>query len=112
MSDESLDGAVVAGSSNAAIGLAEAWEIVAGGGSALDAVEAATRIVEDNEADHSVGYASYPNLVGDVELDASIMDGEQRRVGAVGALRGFRHPVTVARAVMDRLPHTFLVGEG
>ncbi len=104
--------ATVAGSSNAAIGLPAAWEILSAGGSALDAVEAAARIVEDDEADHGVGYAGLPNLLGEVELDASIMDGARRRVGAVGALRGFRHPVSVARSVMERLPHTFLVGEG
>ncbi|MEU9888396.1 N(4)-(beta-N-acetylglucosaminyl)-L-asparaginase [Sphaerisporangium sp. NPDC051011] len=107
-----LDGVVVAGSHNAAIGLQEAWRILAAGGTALDAVEAATRVVEDNEADHSVGYAGYPNLLGEVELDASIMDGARRRVGAVGALKGYRHPITVARAIMEHLPHTFLVGEG
>ncbi|MFF0147615.1 beta-aspartyl-peptidase (threonine type) [Amycolatopsis sulphurea] len=108
----SLDGVVVAGSHNAAIGLPAAWRLLAAGESALDAVEAATRLVEDNEADHSVGYAGYPNLVGEVELDASIMDGRDRRVGAVGALKGHRHPVSVARAVMEQLPHAFLVGAG
>jgi beta-aspartyl-peptidase (threonine type) len=75
-------------------------------------VEAATRLVEDNEQDHSVGYAGYPNLLGEVQLDAGIMDGARRRVGAVGALQGYRHPISVARAVMERLPHVFLVGEG
>ena len=104
--------AVVAGSHNAAIGLPAAWDILAGGGTALDAVEAATRIVEDNEQDHSVGYAGYPNLLGEVQSDAAIMDGAARRVGAVGALQGYRHPISVARGVMDRLPHVFLVGEG
>lgn len=104
--------AVVAGSHNAEIGLPAAWEILSRGGRAIDAVEAAIRIVEDNEADHSVGYAGYPNLLGDVQLDAAIMDGANRRVGAVGALEGHRHPITVARAVMDRLPHNFLVGAG
>ncbi|WP_432990856.1 N(4)-(beta-N-acetylglucosaminyl)-L-asparaginase [Dactylosporangium sp. CA-233914] len=104
--------AVVAGSHNAEIGLPAAWEILAAGGSAVDAVEAATRLVEDNPADHSVGYTGYPNLLGEVQLDAAIMDGANRRVGAVGAIAGYRHPVTVARAVMEKLPHTFLVGEG
>ncbi|MFB6784720.1 isoaspartyl peptidase/L-asparaginase [Streptomyces sp. NPDC056352] len=107
-----LNGAVIAGSHNAAVGLPAAWEILAAGGTAVDAVEAATRLVEDNAADHSVGYAGYPNLLGEVELDASIMDGSDRRVGAVGALKGHRHPVSVARAVMEQLPHAFLVGEG
>lgn len=103
---------VVAGSHKAEIGLPAAWEILESGGSALDAVEAATRIVEDNELDHSVGYAGYPNLLGNVQLDAAIMSGADRRVGAVGALEGYRHAISVARQVMDRLPHNLLVGEG
>jgi beta-aspartyl-peptidase (threonine type) len=82
------------------------------GGSALDAVEAATRLVEDNPDDHTVGYGGYPNLLGQVELDASIMDGATLRAGAVGALRGFRHPISVARRVMEDLPHVMLAGDG
>src|SRR5205814_9896615 len=99
-------------SSNGDIGLPIAWNILRPGGSAIDAVEAATRIVEDNPADHSVGYGGYPNLLGEVELDASIMDGTTLRAGAVGALRGYRHPISVARRVMDELPHVMLAGEG
>ncbi|GAB3596916.1 isoaspartyl peptidase/L-asparaginase [Microbacterium tumbae] len=112
MRTDQLDGVVIAGSHNAEIGLPAGWEVLAAGGSALDAVEAATRVIEDNELDHSVGYTGFPNLIGDVQLDAAIMDGAARRVGAVGALEGYRHPITVARAVMDKLPHVFLVGEG
>jgi beta-aspartyl-peptidase (threonine type) len=89
-----------------------AWAILAAGGSALDAVEAGTRLVEDNPADHSVGYGGYPNLLGEVELDASIMDGTTLRAGAVGALRGYRHAISVARRVMAELPHVLLVGDG
>jgi beta-aspartyl-peptidase (threonine type) len=103
---------IIIASSNGDIGLPAAWEILARGGSALDSVEAATRLVEDNPADHSVGYGGYPNLLGEVELDASIMDGTTRRSGAVGALRGYRHAISVARRVMDDLPHVMLVGEG
>jgi len=103
---------IIIASSNGAIGMPAAWEILQGGGSALDAVEAATRIVEDNPDDHSVGYSGYPNLVGEVELDASIMDGATRRAGAVGALRGYRHPISVARRVMEELPHVMLAGVG
>jgi beta-aspartyl-peptidase (threonine type) len=103
---------IIIASSNGDIGLPAAWEILASGGTALDAVEAATRIVEDNPADHSVGYGGYPNLLGEVELDASIMDGTTLRAGAVGALRGYRHPISVARRVMDELPHVMLAGEG
>jgi L-asparaginase / beta-aspartyl-peptidase len=103
---------IIIASSNGAIGMSAAWEILHGGGSALDAVEAATRLVEDNPDDHSVGYGGYPNLVGEVELDASIMEGTTRRGGAVGGLRGYRHPITLARRVMEDLPHVMLVGAG
>lgn len=103
---------IVIASSNGQVGIDAAWDVLARGGSALDAVEAGTRLVEDNPDDHSVGYGGYPNLLGQVELDASIMDGATRRSGAVGAVRGYRHPVTLARRVMEELPHVLLVGEG
>jgi L-asparaginase / beta-aspartyl-peptidase len=103
---------IVVASGNGLAGVDVAWDIMAGGGSALDAVEAAARVVEDDPDDHTVGYGGYPNLLGEVELDASIMDGTTRQAGAVGALKGYRHPITVARAVMERLPHVLVVGEG
>ena len=103
---------IVVASANASVGMAAAWDALSAGGSALDAVEAATREVEDNPADHTVGYGGYPNLLGVVELDASIMEGATRRAGAVGALQGYRHAITVARAVMDRLPHVLVAGDG
>jgi len=77
---------IIIGSSNGRVGIAAGWAILQAGGSALDAVEAATRLVEDNPDDHSVGYGGYPNLLGEVELDASIMDGTTLRAGVVGAL--------------------------
>jgi beta-aspartyl-peptidase (threonine type) len=86
--------------------------ILRAGGSALDAIEATTRLVEANPDDHTVGLGGYPNLLGVVELDALIMDGATRRCGAVGALAGFLHPISVARQVMEQLPHVMLVGEG
>jgi beta-aspartyl-peptidase (threonine type) len=103
---------IIIGSANAAVGMAAGWEQLQAGGSALDAVEATIREVESNPADHTVGYSGYPNIEGVVELDASIMDGAGRRSGSVGALRGYRHAITVARAVMERTPHVFIVGEG
>ena len=99
-------------SGNGDVGMDAAWAVLERGGSALDAVEAGTRLVEDNPADHSVGYGGFPNLLGEVELDASIMDGTTLRAGAVGALRGYRAAITVARAVMRELPHVLLAGEG
>jgi L-asparaginase / beta-aspartyl-peptidase len=103
---------IIIASSNGDVGMGAAWEILRSGGAALDAVEAATRLVEDNPDDHTVGYGGYPNLLGEVELDASIMDGTTLRAGAVGALRGYRHPISVARRVMEELPHVMLAGEG
>ena len=61
---------------------------------------------------HSVGPGSWPNILGELQLDAAVMDGTTRRTGAVGALEGFAHPISVARAVLERLPHEILVGEG
>ncbi|BBB01558.1 putative asparaginase [Actinacidiphila reveromycinica] len=88
-------------------------EVLRRGGSALDAVEAAMRRCEDNPADHYVGTAGLPNARGEVELDASLMIGSGRRFGAVGALKGYPNPISVARAVLEKLPqHSLLVGEG
>jgi L-asparaginase / beta-aspartyl-peptidase len=102
----------VVASENGQVGLPLAWQTLRDGASALDAVEAGVRAVEDNPDDHSVGYAGHPNIDGVVELDASIMDGATRRAGAVGGLRGYRHAITVARAVMERTPHALIVGDG
>ena len=95
------------------VGFSAGMELLRAGGSAMDAVEAAVRVVEANEADHYVGVGGLPNLLGVVELDASIMDGATRRAGAVAAVTGFPHPISIARAVCDRLPqHLLLVGPG
>ncbi|MDX6594181.1 MAG: N4-(beta-N-acetylglucosaminyl)-L-asparaginase [Gaiellales bacterium] len=95
------------------VGLPDGLAILRAGGSALDAVEAAVRLVESNPDDHWVGIGGIPNLLGVVELDASIMDGRTRAAGAVAAVRGYSHPISIARRVMERLPqHLFLTGEG
>jgi beta-aspartyl-peptidase (threonine type) len=107
-----LTAAALVASHNADVGMAAGTDILRGGGSALDAVEAVIRAVEDNPDDHTVGYGGYPNYDGEVELDASIMDGTTRRAGAVGALRGYRAAITVARAVMTRTQHVLVVGDG
>jgi beta-aspartyl-peptidase (threonine type) len=99
-------------SANAEIGMARGRELLLAGASALDAAEAVVRLVEANPDDHTVGWSGYPNILGAVELDAAVMDGTTRAAGAVAGVRHHRHPVSVARAVMERLPHVLLVGDG
>lgn len=93
-------------------GIAAAAQALQAGAPVLDVLETGIRPVELEPRCRSVGVGGWPNLLGEVELDASIMDGRTLRTGAVGALRGFLHPISVARQVMERLPHVFLVGEG
>jgi L-asparaginase len=93
-------------------GVPETARLLKSGRPALDAVEAGIRLVEADETVRTVGRGGWPNLLGEVELDASVMDGTTLRTGAVGALKGFLHPVSVARQVLERLPHELLVGEG
>ena len=95
------------------VGLAAGMDLLRAGASAVDAVEAAIRVVESDEDNHTVGVGGLPNLLGEVELDASIMDGATRRAGAVAAVCGFPHPISIARAILERLPqHLLLVGAG
>ncbi len=82
------------------------------GASAADVAEQVACAVEDDPDEHSVGYSGLPNILGEVELDASFMDGRTLKAGAVAGLKGFRHPISVARKVAERLPHVLLVGEG
>lgn len=84
--------------------------ILAGGGSAIDAVEAAARILEEN-ACFNAGRGSVLTEQGEVELDAAIMDGRDRSAGAVAAIKTTRAPVSLARRLMERGPHVFLVGD-
>jgi len=80
--------------------------------SAEDAVERVCMHVEDDEDENSVGYGGLPNSAGEMELDGAFMEGRALRIGAVGALRGFRHPVSVARRVMTDTEHNLIAGEG
>ncbi len=104
---------IIIGSERSEIGLPEAMAILRSGGSALDAVEVALRRCEDNLADHYVGTGGLPNARGQVELDASVMIGSNRAFGAVAAVKGYPNPISIARAVLEKLPqHALLVGEG
>jgi len=82
------------------------------GGSVLDAVEQGIRVAEaDTEVD-SVGVGGIPNANGVVQLDACIMDGTNQKAGAVAALEDYPHPISVARKVMEKTKHVFVVGQG
>src|SRR5262245_13096420 len=87
------------------------WRILGDGGSALDAVEAAVRILEDNPR-FNAGRGSVLTTEGTVELDASIMEGDQLRCGAVAAVIGIPNPVSLARRIAEDGRHVLLVGEG
>jgi N4-(beta-N-acetylglucosaminyl)-L-asparaginase len=89
---------------------AAAWPILAKGGLAIDAVEAAGRAVED-EPSCCVGLAAYPDRDGKVTLDSCIMDG-RGNCGAVSFVDRIKHPVSLARKVMEATPHVMLSGDG
>lgn len=103
---------IVIASQNGDVGIRQALGALWAGGSVLDALEAGIWPVEDNLADHWVGTAGMPSILGEVELDASIMNGADLTAGAVGCVKGFPHPISIARKVMETLPHVFLVGAG
>jgi len=88
------------------------WEILTGGGSALDAVEKAANVIELDPEGTSVGYGGLPNEHGVVQLDASIMDGKTYSAGAVASLENIKTPCSVARLVMERTDHVLMVGPG
>ena len=90
---------------------ARGQEILTAGGSALDAVEAAVQILEDDPSMDS-GRGSFLNAAGEVEMDALIMDGQTLDLGAVGAVQHVRYPISLARKVMEESEHAFLVGAG
>lgn len=88
-----------------------AWEVLSKGGKAVDAVEKGVRVTENDLTNRSVGIGGRPDRDGHVTLDACIMD-EQSRCGSVAFLEGIKHPVSVARAIMEKTQHVMLVGEG
>lgn len=90
---------------------AKAWEVLSANGPALDAVEQGVMIPEGNPDERSVGYGGRPDRDGRVTLDACIMD-QYSNIGSVACLEHIKHPISVARAVMEKTPHTMLVGQG
>ena len=105
------DGAVAAHRSGLLRPLTEGFEALKQGASALRVVELVVRMLEDDPT-YNAGRGSHLNSAGELEMDASIMEGTERGAGAVAAIVGVRHPISVARLVMDASSHVLLVGPG
>ncbi len=88
-----------------------ALQVLENQGSALDAVESGVHVPENDATNQSVGYGGLPDREGIVTLDACIMD-HQGKAGSVSGLENIRHPISVARRVMEKTPHVMLVGDG
>jgi beta-aspartyl-peptidase (threonine type) len=91
--------------------LAAGWRVLERGGSALDAVEEAVVIMEDDET-FDAGRGSFLNRDGKVQMDALIMDGATLRAGGVGCVERLRNPVRAARKILSESPHVYFVAEG
>jgi beta-aspartyl-peptidase (threonine type) len=91
--------------------LAAGWRVLERGGAALDAVEEAVVIMEDDET-FDAGRGSFLNRDGKVQLDALIMDGSTLRAGGVGCVERLRNPVRAARKILSESPHVYFVAEG
>ncbi len=87
------------------------WEVLRSGDSALDAVEAAVTVLEDDPV-FDAGRGSYLNTDGHVEMDAIIMDGHDLNLGAIVGVRTVRYPISLARHVMESTPHNMFAGPG
>src|SRR3954452_9618237 len=107
MPDDMVD-AHMRGVNNA---LAAGWRVLERGGSALDAVEEAVVIMEDDET-FDAGRGSFLNRDGRVQLDALIMDGATLRAGGVGCVEHLRNPVRAARKILSESAHVYFVAEG
>lgn len=105
------DSAVEAHAEGVSLALEHGWSELLRGASALDVVETVVRILEDDPT-FNAGTGAHLNRAGRVELDASIMEGTDLRAGAVAAIEGVKHPVSVARRVMEKSEHVLLVGNG
>jgi N4-(beta-N-acetylglucosaminyl)-L-asparaginase len=88
-----------------------AWKVLSEKGRALDAVEAGVKITEADPNERSVGLGGRPDRDGHVTLDACIMD-ENMNCGSVAFVQNYVHPISIARAVMEKTPHVMLVGKG
>jgi N4-(beta-N-acetylglucosaminyl)-L-asparaginase len=103
---------IIVSSANGVTHLDDGMAILKSGGDTLDAALAVVTKVEDDPNDDSVGYGGLPNEEGVVELDASVMHGPSRRAGAVASVQKIKNPSLVAKAVMQKTNHVFIVGSG
>lgn len=90
----------------------QALAVLSAGGASLDAVEQGIQVVESDPNNASVGLGGIPNAAGIVQLDSCIMSGPGHRAGSVAAVSGFKHPISIARAVMEQTKHVMLAGAG
>jgi N4-(beta-N-acetylglucosaminyl)-L-asparaginase len=88
-----------------------AWEILKNGGSAIDAVEQGVQVSENDLENCCVGLSGNPDRTGKVTLDSCIMD-HKHNIGCVAALERIKNPIRIARLIMEKTPHVFLVGQG
>jgi len=91
--------------------LAAGWRVLEAGGAALDAIQEAVVVMEDDET-FDAGRGSFLNRDGRVQMDALIMDGATLRAGGVGCVERVRNPVRAARKILSESPHVYFVGEG
>src|SRR5229473_2608729 len=105
------DEAVDACKSGCQRALTAGWSILSRGGSALDAIEGAIMVLEDDPV-FDAGYGSHLNLDGRVECDAIVMNGATLRSGAAATLQRVKNPIQLARKILESCPHMMLVAEG
>ena len=105
------DEAIPACKSGCERALAAGWRILSSGGSALDAIEAAIMVLEDDPV-FDAGYGSHLTLDGRVECDAIVMDGATLRAGAASTLQRVKNPIRAARSIFEHCPHMMLVAQG
>src|SRR6185312_1034543 len=105
------DDAVAAHEAGIANALAAGYSILEKDGSAVDAVEAAVAVMEDDET-FDAGRGSFLTSDGRVQMDALLMNGENLRTGGVACVERLRNPIHAARLVLDRSPHVYFVGQG
>src|SRR5258706_8942568 len=91
--------------------LSAGWAILSGGGSALDAVEAAIMVLEDDPV-FDAGYGSHLKADGKVECNAIVMDGATLRAGAAAGLQRLKNPIRLARKILEECPHMMLIADG